>query len=162
VPASRSRSFSGIYENLAQIADFVRESAVSAGLEGFALYAVETAVDEACSNIIEHTYGGENLGDILCTCLVTDDGLTVILRDSGQPFNPEGISGLGANGHIDDHPGHGLGLFLIKKMMDRVIFETPPEGGNILTMVKRRQIRAGPASPDNQMSERKAAPPDSQ
>lgn len=86
--SSRFRSFSGKYDSLAHIADFVREAAVEAGLENFQLYAVETAVDEACSNIIEHAYGGENKGLIDCTCITSNEGLTIILKDMGQPFNP--------------------------------------------------------------------------
>ena len=54
--------FPGRYESLSEIRDFVVEIAKIAGFQDFDLYAVELAVDEACSNIIEHAYGEENVG----------------------------------------------------------------------------------------------------
>ena len=60
--------FPGRYESLSAIRDFVVNVAKGAGFKDFDLYAVELAVDEACSNIIEHAYGGENKGDIELTC----------------------------------------------------------------------------------------------
>ncbi|WP_075071079.1 ATP-binding protein [Levilinea saccharolytica] len=42
-------------------------------------------MDEACSNIIEHGYQGQETGEIRCTTLTDAKGLTIILEDRGQP-----------------------------------------------------------------------------
>ena len=60
--------FSGRFESLADIRKFVFQAASNAGFDEKEIYAVELAVDEACSNIIEHAYEGEGKGDIICTC----------------------------------------------------------------------------------------------
>ena len=84
-------SLPGKFENLVKISEFVRLAANEAGLDAFSTYQVETAVEEACANIIEHAYGKENVGDIECTYEVKPDELTVILHDWGKPFNPAKI-----------------------------------------------------------------------
>jgi len=134
----RAQTFQGSYENLANIAAFVRQAAQEAGLGDFAMYMVETAVDEACSNIIEHAYGGEGKGEIQITCEETPTALTITIRDWGRPFDPDAIPDPEMHTDLEDLPGHGLGLFFIRKWMDDVRFNFSGEG-NILTLVKRKE-----------------------
>jgi serine/threonine-protein kinase RsbW len=139
----RTVIFPGRYENLAKIGDFIRQSAREAGLDNLAVYAVETAVDEACSNIIEHAYGAEDLGNIECTCDINDDGLTVILHDHGQAFQPDDVPEPDINAPLNKRQAHGLGLFFMHKWMDEVHFDfLPDHGGNVLVMVKRKAKKA--------------------
>jgi serine/threonine-protein kinase RsbW len=97
------------------------------------------AVDEACTNIIEHAYGGEGRGDIECTCQIDSDGLTVRLCDHGRPFDPSSVPEPDINAGLEERREGGLGLFLIRKLMDEVHFEFTPESGNVLTMVKWKE-----------------------
>jgi serine/threonine-protein kinase RsbW len=129
----------GRYENLVQIADFVRQAAQEAGLDSFAVYSVETAVEEACTNIIDHAYGGENRGNIECSCSSDVDGLTIRLCDTGKPFKPERVREPDIHAPLKKRHSHGLGLFMMRKWMDDVRFEFTPGGGNVLTMVKRKE-----------------------
>ncbi len=137
-PLIVTRSFPGRYDSLAQIGDFIRGMSQKAGLGNFAAYSVEMAVDEACSNIIEHAYKGEDQGDINCTCKVNNEGLTIVLEDNGQPFEPEQIGDPDLTSNLDDRPTHGLGLYFIRQWMDEVTFEFKPGNGNRLTLTKRR------------------------
>jgi len=129
--------FPGRFESLPKIRDFIVNAAVNAGLNEPDVYAVELAVDEACSNIIEHAYGGEGVGDIHCTCKVSDNDLTIILKDHGRPFEPESVPEPNFNAPIEDLKPGGAGLYLMRKMMDEIQFEFTSNNGNILVMVKR-------------------------
>lgn len=131
-------TFPGRFESLPAIADFVRLAAQEAGLSSFQVYAVETAVDEACANIIEHAYGGENNGEIECSCLINDQGLTIVLRDSGHPFNPQSVKKPDLNSPLQERSDHGLGLYFMRQWMDEVDFEFKP-GSNTLTMSKHKE-----------------------
>jgi serine/threonine-protein kinase RsbW len=135
----RTLKFSGRLENLAKIRDFVVDAAKSAGFSDLEIYAVELAVDEACANIIEHAYGGEGVGDIQCTCQVNKDKLTITLRDSGKPFNPESVPEPNLNVPLEELQPGGAGLFLMRKMMDEVEFKFDPVKGNVLKLVKRKE-----------------------
>ena len=135
----RTVTFPGRFESLAQISNLIVKQAKKAGLDEAAIYAVDLAVDEAVTNIIEHAYGGEGIGNIQCTCQVKEDGLIITLRDFGQPFNPEKIPAPNLRARLKDLKSGGAGLFLIRKMMDEVHFEFNPKTGNLLTMVKHKK-----------------------
>ena len=131
-----TQTFPGSYENLEKIADFVRQYARQAGFGDASLYAIETAVDEACSNIIEHGYGGEGKGDIECCCEFDETSLTITLTDQGSPFTPSEIDMPDLNVPLDQRKAHGLGLYFMHQMMDEVSFKYKEGEGNILTMIK--------------------------
>lgn len=130
-------SLPGKYENLVKISEFVRLAANEAGLDSVSIYQVETAVEEACANIIEHAYGKENVGDIDCNCEARPDELTVILHDWGKPFDPAKIRPPNLNAPLKKRRAHGLGLHFIRQWMDEVHFDFTEENGNTLTLVKR-------------------------
>jgi serine/threonine-protein kinase RsbW len=129
----------GRYENLVKISEFIRQAAQDAGLDSFAVYSVETAVEEACSNIIEHAYGGEGHGDIECRCSDEATELVIQLRDHGKPFKPESVRDPNIHAPLKKRPSHGLGIFIMRKWMDDVRFEFSPETGNLLTMTKHKE-----------------------
>ena len=131
--------FPGRFESLSRISKFVVGAAGAAGLGEEAVYAVEMAVDEACTNIIEHAYGGEGRGDIECTCRINQDKLTVVLRDYGSPFDPSSVPEPNVNAALEDRDEGGLGLYLIRRLMDEVHFEFTLDSGNVLTMVKHKE-----------------------
>ena len=65
--------------------------------------------------------------------------LTVIIRDHGKPFDPSTVVTPDLDADIDNRAVGGLGVFLMKQLMDEVHFEPLGEAGNVLTMVKRRK-----------------------
>jgi len=136
---SRQLVVPGRFECLTDIAVFVTQAAREAGLNNDEVFHVEMAVDEACSNIIEHAYASQP-GDInlACNCPATGR-FEVVIRDSGQPFDPADIPmpNVGALTDLDDLDEGGLGLYFMRKLMDEVRFEFVPGQGNVLTMTKR-------------------------
>jgi len=132
-------TFPGRFTSLEKLSEFVTQAAHRSGLDESEVYAVQLAVDEAATNIIEHAYGGENRGDIECGCEITGNGLCITLRDSGRPFNPDGVAAPLLNTTLEEIKPRGLGLFFMRKMMDEVKFEFTPSDGNILTMIKRKK-----------------------
>ncbi|MGA9399205.1 MAG: ATP-binding protein [Anaerolineaceae bacterium] len=133
--------FPGRYENLEKICDLVTDQAIQAGFDDTAVYAIQTAVDEACSNIIEHAYGGENRGDIDVSIDTENQCITVRLVDHGKPFDPNNIPEPDINGSLRQREAHGLGLYFMHKLMDDVCFEFSENRGNVVTMVKCQHRR---------------------
>ena len=131
-------AFPSRFDSLAAISEFVGRAAEGAGLDARAVYAVQMAVDEACTNIIEHAYSGEGRSDVECTCCIDNNGLTVILRDQGRPFDATDVPQPDLQADLEDRSGRGLGLYLMRRLMDEVQFEFSPDSSNVLTMVKRR------------------------
>jgi serine/threonine-protein kinase RsbW len=137
----RQLTVPGRFEYLAQIAEFVTQAAREAGLSEDDIFHVEMAVDEACSNVIEHAYA-DVTGDIGLTCKIPQPGqLEIIVRDSGRPFDPDAVPQphLGEGAGLDTVQEGGLGLYFMRKLMDEVRFEFKPGNGNTLYMTKRRK-----------------------
>lgn len=130
----------GRFDSLPQIAEFVGQAAQQAGFDEDTTFHIQMAVDEACSNIVEHAYGQTCSGDIVLTCrIAANRDFIVTLHDTGCRFDPQAVPqpALGAN--LEDVPEGGLGLYFMRALMDEVRFEFDPGRGNTLTMVKRRR-----------------------
>lgn len=134
----RTELFPSVFESLDGIREFVGRAAQDAGLDEKAVYGVQLATDEACSNIIEHAYAGASDQQIEVTCNVQPDRLTVILRDRGRKFEPTLVPEPVLTGSIEDREIGGLGLHFIRKLMDEVQYESDPQIGNVLTLIKRK------------------------
>lgn len=135
-----TEKFPGRFESLAGIRKFVSEAAEEAGFDDKEIYAVELAVDEACTNIIEHAYGGEGKGEIICICNDINNGIEIILRDDGKQFDPADVKPPDFSVELEKLKPRGAGIFLIRNMMDDVDFKFSRESGNELRMVKRKGI----------------------
>ncbi|HEX9013657.1 MAG TPA: ATP-binding protein [Anaerolineaceae bacterium] len=130
--------FAGCYASLAEISAFISKAARQAGLDSQNIYAAQLAVDEACTNIINHAYGGEDRGEITCSVNPAPGQLTIILEDNGHPFKPGKIRGPNRRAPLSRRKQGGLGLFFIYSTMDEVRYETSAGHGNRLTLVKRQ------------------------
>ena len=135
----QTRTFSAQYENLAAIDQFVADAAERAGFDSCTVYQVQLAVDEACSNIIEHAYGGEGDGIIQCSRRIEDGALTIVLRDYGEPFDPASVPEPDLEAGLEERSEGGLGLYFIFQIMDEVTFNFDAQDGNMLTLVKRKE-----------------------
>ena len=135
----QTRVFPGQFSSLTAICEFIAKAAEAAGLSERATYAVQMAVDEACSNIIEHAYKGKETGPIGCTCEITPDSLIVTLNDHGRCFDPTRASQPDLSAKLGDRAQGGLGIYFIRKLMDRVEYKYSPDCGNTLKLVKRRE-----------------------
>ncbi|HSO28062.1 MAG TPA: ATP-binding protein [Anaerolineales bacterium] len=139
----RSLTLTARFENLTEVRKFAAQAAVDCGLKDAAVYAVQMAVDEAFTNIIEHAYGGECDQVVHTTCVIEADGLTLILRDCGRSFNPDAVPDPDLDVSLQERKEGGLGLFFMRQLMDEVHFEFSAEGAkdggcNILRMTKRK------------------------
>ncbi len=132
-----TKRFTCSLNNLEGICDFVSHCANNAGLTESEVYAVQLAVDEASTNIIEHGYGQECPSRIDITCEPVEGGIRVVIFDDAAPFDPTSIPNPDINVSLEDVKPRGLGIFLMRKMMDEVSYETSPDKGNTLTMIKR-------------------------
>lgn len=133
-----SKTFAGQYSSLEAISDFIVQAAKEAGFDSKGVYAIKLAVDEACSNIIEHGYGEDQRGKICCGYKVLEDGLKITIQDWSKPFNPEAIPDPDFEVELCDLKPRGAGLYLMKNLMDEVKFDFDSGDGNILIMIKRK------------------------
>ena len=136
-----SATFPADYSSLGPISILIRDFAERIGFNEKHVYEIELAVDEACSNIIDHAYLPGEEGEITLSMATDQYGMTVVLRDSGQPFNPHDVPAPDLASDITVRRERGLGVFLVHQLMDYVHYEALPGDINQLTL--RKLIRSG-------------------
>ena len=121
-----------------EIREFVAEVAREGGFTEKEIYSLQLAADEAASNIIEHAYEGVSNADIDITCDMRGDTLTITMHDEGKSFDPSKVKKPNLKANLSDRQIGGLGVYLMRKLMDEVRYESNSRTGNLLTMTKRR------------------------
>ena len=127
----------GRFDRLEQISKFIEQAGLEAGLDDTTICRCQLAVDEACTNIIEHAYEGEGRGDIEIACEAEPGELTITIEDQGKPFDPDLVPAPNLNTSLEDMQVGGLGLYFMRQVMDAVEFSYQ-DGSNKLVLVKRR------------------------
>jgi serine/threonine-protein kinase RsbW len=129
-----------ILENVPLAMDCVKQWAIAVGFEDRALYEIQLAVDEACANVVCHAYRGMEPGDMEVSCDLKDRVFTIRVRDWGKGFDPDKVPIPNLDAPLEERDVGGLGIFILKQVMDRVRFTCDPDKGNELEMDKRLLI----------------------
>lgn len=103
--------------HLQQIADFVESALNALGIRGKYRGHICVAVDEAVTNVILYAYPNAK-GKLGLTIERRDDRILVEITDAGLAFNPLLIPAPDITAGIDERPIGGLGVHLVRKMMD--------------------------------------------
>ena len=130
--------------SLATIADFVArvaEACSGCGAGEETCYAVRLAVEEVCMNVLQHGYHGQP-GPLGLRFDPDAETLTVTITDAARPFSPEDAPPADVDSDWENRRIGGLGWHLVHSMMDRVHHELTPDGGNRVTLTKRRSAVA--------------------
>jgi len=109
--------------------------AIDAGFSRKDARRIVLAVDEACSNIIRHAYGGDGTKTIAVTVIDDGERFTVRLRDYGTKADRSSI----APRPLDEVRPGGLGTRFMAEVFDRMDYDTSVEQGTLLTLEKRKQ-----------------------
>ena len=131
--------FAARFEFLDEIRDYVGNIARQNGFGDKDVYNIQLATDEAASNIIEHAYEDISDGILEISCGMQDDTIKIILIDHGHPFDPSKIPLPDLKADLSDRKIGGLGIFLMRKLMDEVHYQAGPGTSNTLTMIKRKR-----------------------
>ena len=117
---------------LKMVRDAVANFCSLAGMGESEKCQVVLAVDEACSNIIRHSYDGATDKPIVCEGEIVDNTIHITLRDYGKKVDPVKIRPRDLS---NVRPG-GLGVHFIREVMDSVVYEDQGEEGTCLFLKK--------------------------
>ena len=95
---------------------------------------LKTAVGEACLNAIEHGNKMDTSTKVGITLTVEEAKLQVAVKDQGKGVGQVPSPSIKNKVEGKDQR-RGWGIFLIKRLMNEVSFESSPEGGNITKMI---------------------------
>lgn len=118
--------------NLKQVRAMTAKVTVAAGLAEKEAWSVVLAIDEACSNVIKHCCQDDPTRSIEVSIILDKNVLTVTIVDNGNPFNIDSIKPR----DIQEIKPGGLGIHIIREVMDAVEYSHSPEGLNQLKLIK--------------------------
>jgi serine/threonine-protein kinase RsbW len=100
----------------------------------------QLAVEEAITNVIVHGYA-KKPGKIEIMFRTSGDHAEILIKDTAPPFNPLLIPEPDVTENVEDRKIGGLGVFLIRQVMDEISYRYE-NGKNILVLVKKRQVNS--------------------
>ncbi len=126
----------GQTDNLELIRLFVSAVADKIGFETDDVSKIELAVDEACANVIKHAYLKETKEPIDIVIEIDYKKIAIIITDHGKGFDVKKISRKDVKEYIAEMRVGGLGIYLMKALMDEVEFNSKPGITTQVRMVK--------------------------
>ena len=131
--------FPAKFEFLDEIREFVGNIARENGFNDKAVYNIQLAADEAASNAIEHAYNGITDGMLDISCGIhggIDVDFTLLSCQTCPVY--AGLPAPDIHADLGDRKIGGLGIFLMRKLMDDVEYDSNARAGNNLKMTKRK------------------------
>jgi len=124
-------------DNLEIIRLFVRKVAEKVGFDDEEASKIELACDEACSNVMRHAYSQNNHNKSLDVVVKIDyQKFTVVVTDHGKGFDPKSIKMPDMKEYLAELKVGGLGIYLMRTLMDEVDYDIKPGVKNQVKMVK--------------------------
>lgn len=124
-------------KHLAKVRDFVAKHAAEYGFKKQDVADIRLAVDEAYTNIIKHSYKYDDQKSVEIELGCTDDEFWVSLLDVGESFDPSTYTEPDVRQQIKNKKRGGVGVYLIKKLMDDVKYLNQGST-NEIRMTKKR------------------------
>ncbi len=119
-----------------QLQSFADEVAEDAGLDMPMAMSLNLAIEEAIVNVMQYAYPKDTKGMVNIVATVEEDVLSYVISDSGIPFDPTDKTDVNTTLPAEERPIGGLGIHLVRQIMDEVIYERK-DNKNILTLRKK-------------------------
>ena len=122
-------------ENLKEFMRFVSDFAKAEGFAVKRIREIELATEEALINIFNYAYPDNETGEVEVRCKMEDrTSLVIEILDTGEPFDIQSIPEPDLTLDVSERKVGGLGIYLIKQMVNRVQYRREGQS-NILTLV---------------------------
>lgn len=123
-------------DNLELIRIIVSHIAELVGFNEDDVYKIELAVDEACANVIKHAYDKDKNDAINLLIEIDFKKLTIIVTDEGIGFDVNKVLNRDVKEYLAQMRVGGLGIHLMKALMDEVELKSTPGVKTEVKMVK--------------------------
>ena len=109
------------------------------GYSDDAVADLKLALTEACSNSVRHAYDHDQ-GQVHLEFTVHSDCVTVLIKDEGGGFHEDDDDCPECRTLTDQLAEGGMGISIIRAVVDDFDLRKPDEGGTILVLTKRRDL----------------------
>jgi serine/threonine-protein kinase RsbW len=123
-------------EKLILVREFISEAARKFGFDNESVNKITLAVDEACTNIIKHAYEFSPSQEIDLKVKMNDGEFVVVITDKGKSFDPQQIKVPNMREYLSHYQKGGLGMHLMRSLVDKVEYKIYPAKKNEVRLVK--------------------------
>ena len=131
----RSLTLKNDVQEVDNIVPVVQSACESVGFDELTTVQMNLAVEECVVNVVDYAYPEDTQGDIMVDVEANEGCLSFSVSDQGVAFDPTKKGDVDTTLPAEERQIGGLGIFLIKSIMDDVSYERS-EGRNVLTMKK--------------------------
>ena len=124
-------------EKLIFVREFVSEAARKFGFDDETVSKIALAVDEACTNVIKHSYSYATNREIEVNIVAKNSTFEVIIVHQGKSFDPAAVKPPDMKEYLSHFRRGGLGMHLMRSLMDGVEYRTSKNKKNEVHLVKR-------------------------
>jgi sigma-B regulation protein RsbU (phosphoserine phosphatase) len=135
-PIRHSITLPNDINSVPQLNDFIDGFSLEAGLDMSMTMSLNLALEEAVVNVMTYAYAPDTQGALILEAVADKGVVTFILTDTGVPFDPTAKEDADTTLGIEDRPIGGLGIFLVRQLMDAVDYQRV-DGQNVLTLTKK-------------------------
>lgn len=121
---------------ISRLYEFVEEVGNDFELSPDIVFNLNLVLEEAVVNIINYAYPKEEHESIYLSARMYEGSIVLVLTDTGKEFDPTAAPEADVTLSADERQIGGLGIFLIRQIMNEVKYERI-EGKNVLTLEKK-------------------------
>lgn len=108
------------FSELSKVREFIILHAEAIGFSDIEASNISLAVDEACTNIIRHTFKLDPLNNFNLKIEINGNYFIITINDCGNSFNPIEYPEPNMGEYLKQFKRGGLGIHIIKKIMDEI------------------------------------------
>ncbi len=123
-------------DNLLEVREFVSVAARDFGFSEEDTSKIALAVDEACTNIIKHAYKNQPDKPIQVVIFREPNKFEISIVDEGQTFDADSLKPLNLKDHLTHYRRGGLGVYLMRTLMDKVEYHSLSKNKNEVRLTK--------------------------
>lgn len=123
-------------DRLIAVREFVSVAARRFGFAEEDVSKIALAVDEACTNIIKHAYKFDPTKSITVIVGSRNGAFEILIQDTGKEFDPALIQTPDMKEYLAHYRRGGLGVYLMKSLMDKVEYKITPGQKNEVRLTK--------------------------
>lgn len=124
-------------EHLRELVETAVRAAEAAGADADAVHDVRLAVEEVCTNVIVHGYGGRGDGPVAVAVEIDDEELVIRITDAAPLLDLSTVPHPDTAAPAEERPIGGLGWHFVRSVMDRVEQHGRGTTGNVFVLAKR-------------------------
>ena len=132
----RELTFKNEEQELTRVTEFMENICDELQLDMHVAMKLQVAIEEMVTNIIFYAYPEGTRADISLTAESEDKELTLVLSDTGKPFDPTAKEDSDVETNPMDREQGGMGILIVKNIMNEVSYQRLGNT-NQLTMKKK-------------------------